>query len=330
MATSTKDQLIRFRCKCGKKLKAARDIIGKKVQCTQCPRIHRVPESDRLGPKPKKTPKKENELTPLAKTSTAKKVATTSSETSARKKQKRATAAVSPNQRPIAHDKIQSDVAEELSSLIINDEMAAKEPSLLPVKDDSDSRFKLDPKHDPEPIAHLPAPDNSFEFDFEVDTDALPKPEDQSLNSIGKSLNALNADGNADRNPASFRNIRPSLQLAISKPTAFASIAVVLSLVLLTTIGWYVLSQPSLSAEFSERPEVKNYMNKFQEFRKSQRDLEIVSEAYVKSTSPPVQERAQIEAFNRSIKPLANRDEKLAEAFELFETSQIDQSRDRH
>ena len=45
------DHLIRFRCECGKKLKATRDIIGKKVRCTNCVRTHLVPESDHLPPK---------------------------------------------------------------------------------------------------------------------------------------------------------------------------------------------------------------------------------------------------------------------------------------
>ena len=96
---------------------------------------------------------------------------------------------------------------------------------------------------------------------------------------------------------------------------------------MLTVIGCLVFGDSSYPAEFSERLEVQNYVTKIKEFRKSQRHLEIVSEAYVKSKSPTPQERDQIEAFNRSIEPLANQEEKLTKALQLFQASQDEQAR---
>ena len=155
MATRTKkDHLIRFRCECGKKLKAEPDIIGKKVQCTQCPRIHRVPATDRLGPKkvePSSTPELEDGPNAIANTP-----ASAVSNTTAPEKE--------TSSKPFAKNESQTSAAREQPSLIIKDELAAKEPSLLP-SDDSDSRFKLDPKFDPEPTENLSAIENSFEFD---------------------------------------------------------------------------------------------------------------------------------------------------------------------
>lgn len=44
--------MIRFRCTCGKKLKADPEIIGKKVRCTKCHRVNVVPAEDQLAPLP--------------------------------------------------------------------------------------------------------------------------------------------------------------------------------------------------------------------------------------------------------------------------------------
>lgn len=42
--------MIRFRCKkCGKKLKADDEIIGRKVKCTRCEKVTRVPKTDNLA-----------------------------------------------------------------------------------------------------------------------------------------------------------------------------------------------------------------------------------------------------------------------------------------
>ena len=68
-------------------------------------------------------------------------------------------------------------------------------------------------------------------------------------------------------------------------------------------------------------------MRKIQQFRESQRTLQIVSEAYVKSKSPTTEEREQIEAFNRSIEPLADQQIKLGEALELFQASEHEKAR---
>ena len=42
--------MIRFRCQCGKKLKADASIVGKKVRCTRCEKVNRVPESSTAEP----------------------------------------------------------------------------------------------------------------------------------------------------------------------------------------------------------------------------------------------------------------------------------------
>ena len=100
-----------------------------------------------------------------------------------------------------------------------------------------------------------------------------------------------------------------------------------LSLILLAGIVSFAFGQTSYPTEFTQRPEVQDYVTKIEEFRKSQQTLRIMSEAYVKKKSPPPQEREQIETFNRSIEPLANEEEKLTEALNLFRASQADQAR---
>ena len=302
MATrKKKDHLIRFRCECGKKLKAEPDIIGKKVQCTQCPRIHRVPPSDRLGPKKEtssKSTKSVGEPAPLAKNNSA-----TAPETTASKEKLAPASAASTSPLWVPKDESQSSSRSEKPNLIIRDELAAKEPSLLPKSDDSDSRFKLDPKFDPEPTEKLPSLEDSFEFDLanlQLDTAKSPQPKQLP---------------------------RQRFQRSPNKTAIFAGVAVVLSLVLLALVCRFAFGQSSFPTEFTQRPEVQNYVTKIKEFRKSQQTLKIVSAAYVKKKSPPPQEREQIETFNRSIEPLANEEEKLTEALKLFQASQIEQAR---
>lgn len=310
------DQLIRFRCECGKKLKATRDIIGRKVRCTQCVRTHRVPESDRLTPKKPqpatKTPTstKPKLKQPAVKSTPAKQapVEIESKQQDAdlskpkkpsRTKPKTATGSKSKSRKPKS-----SVEATKKSKLIIADEMAAKEPSLLPTNDDSDSRFKLDPKFDPAPSDQPLDPESNFEFDIDtpdVETEpASPEPH---------------------FNRPSFRRSTGNSKLLLIITAATAG------LLLLAAIVWLAFGDSAYPQEFSERPEVRNYVNKIAEFRKSQRTLKIVSEAYVKSKSPTAQEREQIEAFNRSIEPLANEQDKLDEALELFQASEHEKAR---
>ena len=283
------DQMIRFRCECGQKLKATRDLIGKKVRCTNCVRTHLVPESDHLPPK-NTVPE-----------SMAKNTSTEQGQEVIKSKQQ--DSAASKPKRLITP---KPNFASEKSSLIIPDEMAAKEPSLLPTNDDSDSRFKLDPKFDPEPSESPlnPTPTNNLEFDFgesdiETEPTVLP-PFPQQPN---------------------FKRPTSKSKLALGIATA------VVGLILLLTTVFFIFGDSAYPKEFSEQPEVRNYVKKIEEFRKSQRTLKIVSEAYVKSKSPTVEEREQIEAYNRSIEPLANQQIKLDEALELFKASEHEKAR---
>ncbi len=43
-------EMIRFRCHCGKKLKADESIVGRKVRCTNCGEINRVPATSTAAP----------------------------------------------------------------------------------------------------------------------------------------------------------------------------------------------------------------------------------------------------------------------------------------
>lgn len=306
------DQLIRFRCECGKKLKATRDIIGKKVRCTKCVRTHLVPESDRLTPKktepaskrPKNASKERAPLKPESKQqdlAATKPKKTTNVPPTANAGTQTATTSKS-NSR-----KLKSNLtATKEASLIIADEMAANEPSLLPTSDDSNSRFKLDPKLDPEPSDNPLDPASNFEFDFDAPDIDTPNANSESTPSLQR--------------PSYQRaNRRSKLTLAI--------VAASTALLLLTAFAWLAFGELGCLQEFPNRPEVQNYVNKIEEFRKSQRTLKRVSEAYVTSKSPTAQERAQIEAFNRSIEPLANEEIKLAEALDLFQASEHEKAR---
>jgi len=289
------DQLIRFRCECGKKLKATRDLIGKKVRCTNCVRTHLVPESDHLPPK--KT----------APVPTAENISTEHGPEVIKSKQqdlavRKPLKTIIPKPTPAPE---KSTPVFEKSSLIIPDEMAAKEPSLLPTNDDSNSRFKLDPKFDPEPSDSPlnPNPTSNLGFDFDVpdiETDPtipLPHPQRPNFSAAGKT----------------------KLVLGVA--------AAAVSLLLLITTAFFLLGDSVYPQEFSQQLEVRNYVEKIEEFRKSQRTLKIVSEAYVKSKSPTAEEREQIEAFNRSIEPLANQQIKLDEALALFKASEHEKAR---
>ena len=302
------DQMIRFRCECGKKLKATRDIIGKKVRCTNCVRTHHVPESDHLPPK---------KLLPTPKPPISKPEQPTAKSTSTEQAKKAIESKQQKNQQNLAVSKTEKltaskskankskpNIPPESPSLIIPDEMAAKEPSLLPTNDDSDSRFKLDPKFDPEPSDSPLNPTINSEFGF----DAPKINTEQTIPSPRAQL------------PKSKRPISKT-KLIIGAVAAFAG------LLLLTTIAFLMSGDSALPAEFSEQPEVRNYVRKIQQFRKSQQTLKIVSEAYVKSKSPTAEERKQIEAFNRSIEPLANQQIKLGEALELFKSSEHEKAR---
>ena len=289
------DQLIRFRCECGKKLKATRDLIGKKVRCTNCVRTHFVPESDHLPPKKRApVPTAENNSTEHG----PEVIKSKQQELAVRKLLK----TIIPKPTPAPEKPIP---VSEKSSLIIPDEMAAKEPSLLPTNDDSNSRFKLDPKFDPEPSDSPlnPNPTSNLGFDFDVpdiETDPtipLPHPQRPNFSAAGKT----------------------KLVLGVA--------AAAVSLLLLITTAFFLLGDSVYPQEFSQQLEVRNYVEKIEEFRKSQRTLKIVSEAYVKSKSPTAEEREQIEAFNRSIEPLANQQIKLDEALALFKASEHEKAR---
>lgn len=309
------DQLIRFRCECGKKLKATRDLIGKKVRCTNCVRTHLVPESDYLPPKKSQPGSKSTASTNPEVDQPSKK--NTSTEQTATVEPKRQNLPVpqptqttdpKPNKIPLSKSKVSKpelDIAPSKSSLIIPDAMAAKEPSLLPTNDDSGSRFKLDPKFDPEPSDSPlnPNPTSNLGFDFDVpdiETDPtipLPHPQRPNFSAAGKT----------------------KLVLGVA--------AAAVSLLLLITTALFLLGDSVYPQEFSQQLEVRNYVEKIEEFRKSQRTLKIVSEAYVKSKSPTAEEREQIEAFNRSIEPLANQQIKLDEALALFKASEHEKAR---
>ena len=289
------DQLIRFRCECGKKLKATRDLIGKKVRCTNCVRTHFVPESDHLPPKKRApVPTAENNSTEHG----PEVIKSKQQDLAVRKPLK----TIIPKPTPTPE---KSTPVSEKSSLIIPDEMAAKEPSLLPTNDDSNSRFKLDPKFDPEPSDSPlnPNPTSNLGFDFDVpdiETDPtipLPHPQRPNFSAAGKT----------------------KLVLGVA--------AAAVSLLLLITTAFFLLGDSVYPQEFSQQLEVRNYVEKIEEFRKSQRTLKIVSEAYVKSKSPTAEEREQIEAFNRSIEPLANQQIKLDEALALFKASEHEKAR---
>ena len=189
------DQLIRFRCECGKKLKATRDIIGKKVRCTKCTRTHRVPESDQLAPK---------------NTTAAKSVA--SSKTTPKKNHTSKFATKKKSQLAASNQVKSSDVLEK-PSLFINDEFSVAEPSLLP-NDDSDSRFKLDPKFDPAPTDSPVGPISNFEFDFDVN--------------VGNERSTTQDNKTPGHQPSTGKG----------KVVVVAAVAV-LGLLLLTAIGWF-------------------------------------------------------------------------------------------
>jgi len=200
------DQLIRFRCECGKKLKATRDIIGKKVRCTKCPRTHRVPESDCLPPKETAAPVKSVVATEAVPKDTA--------ATSPGKKKRTPKPATKEKSIAMAGSQASSNDVFEKPNLIIRDQLSAKEPSLLPVGDDSDSRFKLDPKFDPAPTDAPVGPCDSFEFDFEEDT-------------------------SIDQEPTAEQELAGQRHLARTSSRAVAIVAAAVGVLLLSVIGWF-------------------------------------------------------------------------------------------
>lgn len=315
-------RLIRFRCKCGKKLKAGHDIIGKKVKCTRCPRIHRVPKSDQLGPKKSRLPEAQKNVTSDANRSAA--VADRPSLLAS--SQGKTTSTPAPTLRP----KITASIAKP--PVLISSGVA--EASLMPKENEgSDARFKLDPLLSPAPSDELTAPADSadkFDFDLEsinIETD-FPAPVEFAESSQNKS--------NVKKKNTKTKSLSPQ---AKASPTAAAMLSrnrvplmaggVVAGALIFAVVGYLTFfSGTGYPQEFSQRPEVQDYIATMRKFRDKKITFSLMSEAYIKAKTPAESELDAINAFRGEIEPLDNQDETLEAALEFFKSFQPEKARE--
>jgi hypothetical protein len=219
---------------------------------------------------------------------------------------------------------------------LIEDNSSTGQTSMLPADNDgSDDRFKLDPMFDPEPVDEIVGPDsstNDFDFDIDIDFNSLniekiapakspthkqrlatkpPAAQNAAKTANGKGPAILNLDGK------SF----PTGKLLVTAAGLSAAL-------LMGVVGYWLFAGGSgFPAAFEARPEVKDYIATADQFRKSERTLLLVSEAYIKSKAPAEAEVDQIQQFNQSVAPLSNKQAKLKEALELFTSFQPEKAR---
>jgi hypothetical protein len=323
MANSTIKRLIRFRCKCGKKLKATHDIIGKKVKCTRCDKVHRVPETDRLDAKKNNRPK--SSLNEAPHSVKAEPIADRPSLLSQPQEASPATDRPRKTKRP----KITASIAKP--PVVI--ESGTSDRSLMPRESDgSDARFKLDPLLAPAPVDDLAGPaDNQPSFDFDLDSINI-ETTPTSLDAPVNSPDARPAD-QKNKQKKSFQkntaNSRSFLALLSEHRLRLIAGGAVAGMFTLAIVGYLVLrGNVSYPQEFSRRPEVQNYIATMQKFREKKIKFSLMSEAYIKANTLAESEVDEINAYKGQIEPLDNQDATLHTALEFFKSFQPEKARE--
>lgn len=326
------NRLIRFRCKCGKKLKATHDIIGKKVKCTRCDKVHRVPATDQLDakkPRRTKSPADKAKL-PTNPESIADRPSLLSQSPA------EPTAAAQTASAPTSKTK-QPKITAAIVKPPVVIESGSSDRSLVPRESDgSDARFKLDPLLAPEPADDLIGPSGSHHsFDFDLDSINIEtepaSPEtygDGPVSNLAKPKNKKeNKKGRAfQKNAPSSRSFAAMLSQNRLRLLAGGAIAGMLCLLV---VGYAIFSGGvGYPREFSQRPEVQTYIATMQNFRQKKIKFSLVSEAYIKSKTPTESEVDEINAYKSEIEPLDNQDATLHTALEFFQSFQPEKARE--
>lgn len=321
------DRLIRFRCKCGKKLKATPEIIGKKVKCTRCPRVHRVPKSDRLESKSSAESKPPKAAHVIAEQENP--VALADRPSLLSQGRIRADNPEVPLQKRSTVNKgATAKITSSIAKPPVVIENGAAEPSLVPGNSDgSDSRFKLDPLKAPAPSDELiRASSSSHDFDFDLDAINI---ETELTEPIAEVKSPAKSKRTKKTIVKKSKPGRSSLAMFSDFRVPLIAGSAIAGILLLTIAGYFVFfSGNGYPYEFNQRPEVQDYIATMQKFRKSKHTYSFVSEAYIKAKSPADAEIDQIIAFTSEIEPLDNQDQTLDTALEFFKSFQPEKARD--
>lgn len=287
--------MIRFRCSCGKKLKADVSIVGKKVKCSECSKINTVPPESTAEPSNKNSLQKAQQ--PPQPTIPSK-----------------PTTAVETTPKTSA------------APLLGDDSANSFDVSLLPSDDDSSStRFKLAPEFDPEPAEQTVIPASNFEFDLdEIEfTDRRPnrkKPPAEKATSKPPSK----ADSSLEIDTGFEPKFRLKQDTSASRRTLLYFAAILGGLFLIIGVGYVAMllfsSGQRYSQDFEAFPEVKQYRSALMNYEKSRRMLRVMGEAYVKAEERSEDELSSLESFLESTSPSS--DQTLDQAYELFNLDQ--------
>lgn len=308
--------MIRFRCSCGKKLKADESIIGRHVKCSTCEKINLVPAESTATPSAanKQPPAK----APAA--SSARKVA---------EKQSASGLPKTSSSKPIT-----KKPKPVIKSLLGDDPADNESLSLLPSEDDSSSRFKLAPEFDPEPAEKPIAAGSSFDFDpasIDFDNQKKTSPQDMIKRETPSEISASD-----DSNVKINTDFQPRFKVKEKTSSNQALIYLVYGaaglggLVAICGLGYLLVSMfsggaPTYSAEFESLNEVKQFRSALNNYKKSRRMYRVMGEAYQKTQAPTEEE---IAAYNDLLDSSSREnDDTLERAYSQMKSDKLDEAR---
>lgn len=304
--------MIRFRCSCGKKLKADESIIGRHVKCSTCDKINSVPAESTAASSA------ENKKPPAK--SSARKVAGKQSASGLPKKSPSKPITTKP--KPV------------ITSLLGDDPTDNESPSLLPSEDDSSSRFKLAPEFDPEPADKPIAAGSSFDFDpalIDFDNQKKTSSQDMIKRETPSEISASEDNGvkiNTDFQPRfKVKEKTSNNQTLVYLVYVAAGLG---GLVAICGMGYLLVSMfsggaPTYSTEFESLNEVKQFRSALNNYKKSRRMYRVMGEAYLKTQSPPEEEVA---AYNDLLDSSSREnDDTLDRAYSQMKDDKLDQAK---
>lgn len=306
--------LIRFRCECGKKLKADASLIGRKVKCSHCDKINTVPsESTELARRERKANMRLSHDKPAAESPATKSPASTEKAAAADEKFKG-----SPGPEKISRPparKPNNPIEAPAPSLMGDDSEVDNDTSLLPFTSEAENRFKQAPELDPEPSEELIGASDSFDFDPELidyastSTGAAASPEVPSTPSKARSQTTTKAtkpaSTNDDKSIEINTDFEPRFKLKKEsriKPIhlyigggvgVFVALAGLIYLAIVMSAG----AAGQFPESFEKLSEVKRYRKASVNYEKARRQYRIMSESYEKTKEISEEELTEIKDY---------------------------------
>ena len=272
--------VIRFRCECGKKLKADVSLIGRKVKCTECDKINTVPSESTALPTRKRTSLTADDLKVSDKKNSGER-----SEKSTKAKTEAAKFKGNPGpSRSKPKAKKSKKKTSELSvnpktPLLGDDSEVDNEASLLPRPSNATDRFKQAPELDPDPADEMIGASDSFDFDpDQIDYSNAPSVKEQ----LGSDLR-LDLQLDLDKKPTSQTNNQESTEndnqveintdfeprFKLKKSSKFSPVLVFGSIAMASLIGiaGVIYLAMVLSSGGKQYPDSFESLNEVQQYR---------------------------------------------------------------